>query len=111
MLRHQRSLEDPTDSPSAGWRQPRDPRTVEPKEDLPSNRLGLAVATTEIEFKCGVKEAAGGRTTALITGSSELDQLVICFDRKVFPMSAQAHFNYTSLEVELVPAILQQNGA
>lgn len=111
MLRHQRSLEDPTDSPSAGWRQPRDPRTVEPKEDLPSNRLGLAVATTEIEFKCGVKEAAGGRTTALITGSSELDQLVTCFDRKVFPMSAQAHFNYTSLEVELVPAILQQNGA
>lgn len=69
MPRHQRSLEDPTDSPSAGWRQPRDPRTVEPKEDLPSNRLGLAVATTEIEFKCGVKEAAGGRTTALITGS------------------------------------------
>lgn len=26
-------------------------------------------------------------------------------------MSAQAHFNYTSLEVELVPVILQQNGA
>ncbi|MEY4323550.1 MAG: hypothetical protein RL410_1331 [Actinomycetota bacterium] len=43
--RHEResntwSLEGPTSQASAGWRQPRIPRTVEPKKDQPHNPEG-----------------------------------------------------------------------
>jgi hypothetical protein len=35
-MQHQWSIEGPTYSSSAGWRQPRIPRTVEPMKDLPA---------------------------------------------------------------------------